>query len=35
VEKVIEIISKNGNSEQVDWLELVAKNNDLKKFFTD
>ncbi|HIH99223.1 MAG TPA: shikimate kinase, partial [Nitrosopumilus sp.] len=35
VEKVIGIISKNGNNEEVDWLELVAKNNDLKKFFSD
>jgi adenylate kinase len=34
VEKVIGIISKNENNEEVDWLELVAKNNDLKKFFT-
>ena len=33
VEKVIGIISKNENNEEVDWLELVAKNNDLKKFF--
>ena len=30
-----EIISKNENNEEVDWLDLVAKNNDLKKFFTD
>ena len=35
VEKVIGIISKNENNEEVDWLGLVAKNNDLKKFFTD
>ena len=31
----IGIISKNENNEEVDWLDLVAKNNDLKKFFTD
>jgi len=34
VEKVLEIISKKGNNEQVDWLNLVTKNNDLEKFFT-
>jgi len=34
VEKVIRIISKNENNEDVDWLELIVKNNDLEKFFT-
>ena len=34
VEKVLEIISKKEGSEQVDWLDLVTKNNDLEKFFT-
>lgn len=34
VERVLEIISKKENNEQVDWLDLVTKNNDLKKFFT-
>ena len=34
VERVLEIISKKENNEQVDWLDLVTKNNDLEKFFT-
>ena len=34
VEKVLQIISEKGNDEQVDWLSLVTKNNDLEKFFT-
>ena len=34
VEKVLQIISEKGNGEQVDWLNLVTKNNDLEKFFT-
>ena len=34
VEKVLEIISKKEGNEEVDWLDLVTKNNDLKKFFT-
>ena len=34
VEKVLQIISEKGNGEQVDWLDLVTKNNDLEKFFT-
>ena len=34
VEKVLEIISKKGGNEEVDWLNLVTKNNDLEKFFT-
>ena len=34
VEKVLEIISKKGDSDEVDWLNLVTKNNDLEKFFT-
>ena len=33
VEKVLEIISKKEGNEEVDWLNLVTKNNDLKKFF--
>ena len=33
VEKVLEIISKKEGSEEVDWLNLVTKNNDLEKFF--
>jgi len=28
-------ISENKGSEDVDWLELVRKNNDLGKFFVD
>ncbi|MDC4222608.1 MAG: shikimate kinase, partial [Candidatus Nitrosopumilus limneticus] len=34
VEKVLEVISKKEGNEEVDWLNLVTKNNDLKKFFT-
>ena len=34
VEKVLQVISKKENNEQVDWLDLVTKNNDLEKFFT-
>lgn len=35
VEKVLQVISKKGNNDQVDWLNLVTKNNDLEKFFTN
>jgi len=35
VEKVMTMISSNEGNEEVDWLDLVTKNNDLKKFFTD
>ena len=35
LEKVESAISGNMNSEEVDWLELVTKNDDLKKFFVD
>lgn len=35
LEKVESVISDNIDSEEVDWLELVAKNDDLKKFFVD
>jgi adenylate kinase len=34
VEKVLEIISKKESDEEIDWLNLVTKNNDLEKFFT-
>ena len=34
VEKVLEVISKKEGNEEVDWLNLVTKNNDLEKFFT-
>ena len=34
VEKVLEIISKKEGNEEVDWLNIVTKNNDLEKFFT-
>ena len=30
---VLEIIKNNQHSEMVDWLEMITKNNDLKKFF--
>ena len=29
------IITNNAGNEEVDWLELVRKNNDLGKFFVD
>ena len=35
VEKIEEIISGGKDSEQIDWLEIVTKNDDLKKFFVD
>ncbi len=35
VKKVMSIISSNKGNEEVDWLDLVTKNNDLKKFFVD
>ena len=34
-EKVMTLISSNEGNENVDWLDLVTKNNDLKKFFVD
>ena len=35
VENVMSIISSNKGNEEVDWLDLVTKNNDLNKFFVD
>ncbi|KFM17393.1 adenylate kinase protein [Marine Group I thaumarchaeote SCGC AAA799-P11] len=35
LEKVESVISGNIDSEEVDWLDLVTKNNDLEKFFVD
>ena len=35
VEKTADLISSNKGNEEVDWLELVRKNNDLGKFFVD
>ena len=35
LEKTESVISGNMDTEEVDWLELVTKNNDLKKFFVD
>jgi adenylate kinase len=35
VEKVMSLISGDKASEEVDWLDLVTKNNDLEKFFGD
>jgi len=35
VKKVMSIISDNTEGDKVDWLDLVVKNNDLKKFFVD
>ena len=32
---VIKIISEEKGTEDVDWLEYVTKNKDLKKFFDD
>ena len=34
-EKIMTVISSNEGNEDVDWLDLVTKNNDLKKFFPD
>jgi len=34
-EKAIGLISGNKESEEVDWLDLVTKNKDLRKFFVD
>ena len=33
-EKILNIIRGKEENEKVDWLELVTKKNDLKKFFT-
>lgn len=35
VKNVLDIISNNGSSDEIDWLGLVTKNNDLGKFFVD
>jgi len=35
VKKVMSVISNFTGNEDVDWLDLVTKNNDLKKFFVD
>jgi len=35
VKKVTSVISSNKGNEEVDWLDLVTKNNDLNKFFVD
>ena len=35
VERIMSVISENKGNDQVDWLELVRKNNDLGKFFVD
>ena len=35
IEKIINLISSNQGNEEVDWLELVRRNNDLGKFFVD
>ncbi len=35
VKKVMNIISGDKGNEEVDWLELVTKKNDVKKFFVD
>jgi len=35
VEKVMSLISMDKSGEEVDWLDLVTKNNDLGKFFGD
>ena len=35
VKKVMNVISNLTGNEDVDWLDLVTKNNDLKKFFVD
>ena len=35
VENVVGVITNNIGNEDVDWLELIRKNNDLGKFFVD
>ncbi len=35
VEKVMTMVFSNEGNEEVDWLGLVTKNNDLEKFFAD
>ena len=35
VEKILDIIENKKNNEIVDWLGLITKNNDLKRFFVD
>ena len=35
IKKVMSVISSNKGNEEVDWLDLVTKNNDLNKFFVD
>ena len=35
IKQVLSIISLNEGNEDVDWLEVVTRNNDLKKFFVD
>ena len=35
VDNVLDIISENKESDDVDWLEMIRKNNDLGKFFVD
>ena len=34
-DEVMKIISEDKRTEEIDWLEYVTKNNDLKKFFDD
>jgi len=34
-EKIMSVIMNKKGNEAVDWLELVRKNNDLRKFFAD
>ena len=35
LEKIMSIIMNKEGNEEVDWLDLVTKNNDLGKFFVD
>ena len=35
VKQIMQVIAQNDGNEQVDWLELVKKNNDIGKFFVD
>jgi adenylate kinase len=32
---VLDIIENSRSSEDIDWLEMITRNNDLKKFFSD
>ena len=35
VKQTMQVITQKDGNEQVDWLELIKKNNDIGKFFVD